>query len=159
MGMKSVYYAGILAAAALAPASAMAANSVSLASDVFVEREVIDANGKSRISLEEPKVVVPGDKLVFVLKYQNKGTQPATNFIVTNPLPSAVLYQGSADATALVSVDNGRNWGALSALNVREKDGTTRSARQDDVTHVRWIIAQPIPAGAAGKVMFRGIVK
>jgi uncharacterized repeat protein (TIGR01451 family) len=137
----------------------MAPNSVSLASDVFVERTDIDANGKARVTLEEPKVVVPGDKLVFVLKYQNKGTAPAVNFIVTNPLPGAVQYQGSTDSSAIVSIDGGRNWGALSTLSVRAADGSVRSARMDDVTHVRWVIAQPIPAGGAGKVMFRGIVK
>jgi uncharacterized repeat protein (TIGR01451 family) len=160
MDMKKIFVisAGLYAAAA-APALAYSPNNVSLASDVFVERTEIDANGKARTTLEEPKVVVPGDRLVFVLNYQNKGKAPATNFVVTNPLPGAVLYQGSADSSAIVSIDGGRNWGALSDLTVRDKDGSVRFARMDDVTHVRWIIAQPIPANGAGKLMFRGIVK
>ena len=148
-----------MCASVAAPVAAMAPSAVSLDSEVFVERTDIDANGKSRVRLEEPKVVVPGDKLVYVLNYQNKGTKPAVNFTVTNPLPGAVLFQGSTDSSAVVSIDGGRNWGALSTLSVRAKDGSIRSARIDDVTHVRWVIAQPIPAGGAGKVMFRGIVK
>ncbi len=158
--MKNIMFVAACAVSALsAPVAAMAPNAVTLASDVFVERTEIDANGKARTTLEEPKVVVPGDKLVFVLKYQNKGAQPAVNFTVTNPLPGAVQYQGSTDSSAIVSIDGGRNWGALSSLSVRTQDGNIRSARMDDVTHVRWVIAQPIPAGGAGKVMFRGIVK
>ncbi len=147
------------ATAMAAPLAAQASNQVALDSNVFVERQEIDANGKSRVTLEEPKLVVPGDNLVFVLKYQNKGSKAATNFVVTNPLPSAIRFQGSSDAAARVSVDGGRSWGTLADLSVREKDGSVRSARMDDVTHVRWVIAQPIPAGGAGKLMFRGIVK
>jgi hypothetical protein len=47
----------------------------------------------------------------------------------------------------------------LSALSVRNADGTSRPATPADVTHVRWRIATPIPAGANGELRFRGIVK
>src|SRR3546814_2301425 len=55
---------------------------------VFVERVSTDAEGKPRILLEEPKVVVPGDRLVFVLNYRNAGAQPADKFVITNPMRS-----------------------------------------------------------------------
>lgn len=146
------------AATAAAPAFAQAANPVQLASDVLVERSVTE-NGQTRVSLEEPSAVVPGDTLVFVLRYENTGRQPATNFVITNPLPQAVRYTGTVDPGASVSVDGGRNWGALSELNVREGDGTLRPARAEDVTHIRWAFAQPIAAGQSGRLMFRGIVR
>lgn len=146
-------------AALFAPAAAQAANDVALTSEVFVERSLPDTAGRSRLVLEAPKVVVPGDHLVFVLGYKNMGARPATDFVVTNPMPNAVLFDGAADAAALVSVDGGRTWGALSALRVRAVDGTLRSARAEDVTHVRWTMKSAIPAGAGGKLSFRGIVK
>ncbi len=141
------------------PAVAQTANAVSLSSDVMVERTSIDANGRNQVSLEEPRVVVPGDRLVFVISYRNNGAQAASDFVVTNPMPSAVAYQSSDDATARVSIDGGRNWGALSGLLVANPDGTSRPARPEDVTHVRWAFTQPIASGQAGRLMYRGIVR
>lgn len=145
--------------ALFAPVAAYAANDVALTSEVFVEKAVPEANGRTRLVLETPKVVVPGDKLVFMLAYRNIGRAPATDFVVTNPLPGAVAYQGTADAAALVSIDGGKSWGALSALKVRRPDNNFRPAQPEDVTHVRWAMKAPIPVGAAGKLSFRGVVR
>lgn len=145
--------------ALISPSVALAHSQVALDSDVFVEKQITDASGRTRLVLEQPKAVVPGDKLVFVLNYQNKSMGPATNFIVTNPLPAAVVYQGTTNGSPLVSVDGGRNWGALEALKIRDRSGVLRNANPTDVTHIRWAFAKPIPAGSAGKLMFRGIVR
>lgn len=149
----------VLALAALTfPGVALANGQVALTSDVFVEKQSMDATGRTKLVLEEPKLVVPGDKLVFVLKYQNKSSAPASNFVVTNPLPDAVTFQTALDEGAVVSVDGGRSWGNLAALKV--KDGNAlRNANASDVTHIRWTFTKPIPAGSAGKLMFRGIVR
>ena len=145
--------------ALLAPMTAHAANDVALTSSVFVEKSVPQADGKTRLILEEPRVVVPGDRLVFVLAYKNMGRKPATDFVVTNPLPGAVAYQGTGDVGAIVSIDGGRAWGTLAALKVCKADGSIRAAYPEDVTHVRWAMKAPIPVGAAGKLSFRGVVR
>ncbi|MBD3733724.1 MAG: hypothetical protein IE934_13530 [Sphingopyxis sp.] len=149
----------ILLLATLAPAPALAANQVALDNSVFVERVSTDASGKQRVLLEEPKVVVPGDRLVFVLNYRNAGGEPADKFVITNPMPSAVRFAGAADASPIVSVDGGKAWGALDTLSVVQPDGTRRPAQPADVTHIRWAFQKPIPAGGTGKLMFRGVVK
>lgn len=149
----------LILTALLLPAAAHAANEVALTSAVFVEKSMPDAGGKTRLVLEAPKTVVPGDRLVFVLNYKNQGTKPAADFVVTNPLPGAVAYQGTADAGAIVSVDGGRSWGPITVLKVKKADGTVRSAYPEDVTHVRWTMKTPIPAGAQGKLSFRGVVR
>lgn len=150
----------LLAGAMAVPAAAQAtANAVAINSDVLVERTATDAAGRTQTTLEEPSTVVPGDHLVFVLRYRNNGAQPATDFVVTNPLPSAVAFDSSSDASATVSVDGGQTWGQLASLTVREADGTVRPARANEVTHIRWAFTQPIPAGEAGRLMFRGVVK
>ena len=143
----------------LSPAIASAANDVALTSTVFVEKAVAQPGGKSRVVLEEPRVVVPGDHLVFVLAYRNQGAKPATDFVVTNPLPGAVAYQGTTDAAAIVSVDGGKSWGPLGALKFHKPDGSVRAAYPEDVTHVRWAMRAPIPVGATGKLSFRGVVR
>lgn len=145
--------------ALLLPSAALAQSQVALTSEVFVERVTTDANGVARVALEPPGVVTPGDKLVFVLSYRNEGASPASDFAVTNPIPQSVSFTGSESAGAVYSVDGGRNWGALAALTVRNADGTSRPAAQADVTHVRWRLAQPIPAGNGGQLRFRGVVQ
>ena len=108
--------------------------------------------------LEEPRLVTPGDKLVFELSYRNQGAQPATGFVITDPIPSAVTFAGSTSPGAIYSVDGGRTWGPLAALRVATADGRGRPATAADVTTVRWSFPA-IPAGAGGKVSFRGVVK
>ena len=149
----------ILLFAVLMPGQVLAANHVALANDVFIERVTTDTQGKQRILLEEPKVVVPGDRLVFVLNYRNAGAQPADKFVITNPLPDAVRFADAGDTRPLVSVDGGQGWGRLDELTVAQPDGTRRPAQPADVTHLRWAFQKPIPAGASGKLMFRGVVK
>jgi len=145
--------------AALMPGQALAANQVALDNHVFVERVSTDAQGKQRILLEEPKVVVPGDRLVFVLNYRNAGAQPADKFVITNPLPAAVRFADAGDTRPQVSVDGGKQWGLLADLSIPMTDGTRRAAQPADVTHIRWAFQNPIPVGGTGKLMFRGVVK
>jgi len=154
-----VRMAALLAFAALAPAEALAADQIALDNNIFVERVTRDGAGRTRIRLEEPKAVVPGDRLVFVLNYRNASERAADRFVITNPLPAAVRYADAGDNTALVSVDGGRTWGRLGEMTVTLADGTRRPAQPADVTHLRWAIQKPIPAGASGKLMFRGVVR
>lgn len=144
---------------ALLAAPALAAEAVSLKSDVFVQREVKDAGGRTRTVLQPPAKVTPGDRLVFVLNYRNGGATPAGGFVATNPIPAAVAYAGGASAGEVVSVDGGRSWGALPSLRVRQADGAFRPAVPTDVTHVRWTLARAIPAGGSGKLQFDGVVR
>jgi uncharacterized repeat protein (TIGR01451 family) len=141
-----------------APAAALAADNVTLSSHAFVEKVKPGPNGKPVTVLEEPKLVTPGDRLVFELSYRNQGAKPATGFVITDPIPSAVTFAGSESAGAVYSVDGGRTWGPLASLRVATANGGSRPATATDVTHVRWNFPA-IPAGAGGKVSFRGVVK
>lgn len=145
--------------ALFAPVAASAADNVSLTSKVFVERVKPGANGKPVTVREEPGVVTPGDRLVFVLGYRNGGAEPATGFTLTNPIPPSVAFTGSDDASAVVSVDGGKSWGALASLKVVQADGTSRPAVATDVTHIRWSFGRPIAAGSGGELSFRGVVE
>jgi len=147
-----------IAIALAMPGMAFAANNVSLSSEVFVERKIAKPNGRTAILLEQPTTVVPGDNLVFVVKYKNIGNTPATDFSVTNPLPKAVTFNGTSDGSEIVSVDGGKNWGPLSALKYTRKNGQVRPALMSDVTHIKWKFNRSLSVGSGGKLVF-GTVK
>ena len=132
---------------------------VQLDSHVFLEKTVSDANGRSSVKLEEPAKVVPGDKLLFTIRYANNSGKAADNFVVTNPIPGAVEFAGDESAGAEVSVDGGKTFGRLAALKVSGADSKLRAAVPADVTHLRWKFAKPIGAGAAETLKFHAIVK
>ncbi len=155
-GISKRLTVALLALIASAPAFAAP---LEIASDVFVERQQTRADGTVATILEAPKLIVPGDQLVFVVRYRNAGVEPASNFSVTNPIPAAVAFSGTADRTEVVSIDGGKNWGFLSHLKVMRADGTIRSALPGDVTHIKWNLNQALAAGAAGKLVFRGVVR
>lgn len=148
-----------IAIALVMPGTAVAANSVSLSSEVFVERKVAKPNGTTAVVLEQPKTVIPGDNLVFVVNYKNVGTTPASDFSVTNPLPKAIAFNGTADGTEIVSVDGGKSWGPLSALTHSSENGEVRPALMADVTHIKWKFNRTLSVGSEGKLIFRGTVK
>jgi uncharacterized repeat protein (TIGR01451 family) len=145
--------------ALLVPATAFAADNVSLTSKVFVERVKPGADGKPVAVREELGIVTPGDKLVFVLGYHNGGAEPATGFTLTDPIPPSIAFVGSDDQSAIVSVDGGKSWGALASLKVVQADGSSRPAVAADVTHIRWSFSRPIAAGSRGELSFRGVVE
>lgn len=123
---------------------AAAAPRVALASDVFVE-EVRDSG---RV-LQPASVLRPGDRVVTILTWKREASGGA--FTLTNPLPRALQFQGTASGAGQVSVDRGRSWGRLGQLRV---DGHV--AVPEDVTHVRWRIATPAPEG---RIAYSAIVR
>lgn len=131
---------------------------VVLLGDVKAVKTVAGPDGKERTELVEPNTIVPGDRLIFGTDYANKGSEPVTNFTVTNPLPGAVRLAPDADPALTVSVDGGKTWGMLGALTVKNADGLTRPATQADVTHVRWVLASIAP-GASGRLTYPAIIR
>ena len=120
--------------------------------------KTVTENGVSTVQLAEPKVVIPGDHLLFTTRYHNEGAQPVTNFVVTNPLPSAVSLSIDGAQGTEVSVDGGKTWGQLGTLKVSASGGSERAATAGDVTHIRWTIPAIAP-GASGEVQYHGIVR
>jgi uncharacterized repeat protein (TIGR01451 family) len=158
--MSRLFASALLSLGAIfAPTAAFAASQLQISSDVFVERQKQRADGSVATILEAPNLVTPGDKLVFVVKYKNSGAAAAEKFVLTNPLPKAVAFNGTSDGLEIVSIDGGQSWGFLSALRLQTSDGQSRPALMSDVTHVRWNLNQSIAAGSEGKLIFRGIVR
>ena len=148
----------ILAAFALGMTSTVAAaqQAVSLEGAVKVERS-LEKDGATTTFYEEPLSVVPGDRLVFTTSYRNRSKETVEDFVVTNPLPSAVMLSDSRSDFS-VSVDGGQSFAALVDLSVAGKDGVLRPAQLSDVTHIRWTLARLEP-GSTGSLAYRATVR
>lgn len=157
--MKAKFLAAIMALGLLSgPVYAAAQPSpVALKGSVQLEKTVT-VDGKSQIELVEPKVVVPGDRLLFSTSYRNDSAAAVTDFIVTNPVPAAVVVSPDAMSAVEVSVDGGKTWGLIASLKVSDGKGGLRAALAEDATHLRWTIPSIAP-GASGKVEYHAIVR
>jgi len=131
------------------------AEGVTLAAHVLQERTV-EEGGVKRTVLGPAGKVVPGQEVIYDLSFANPGSRPAEKVVLTNPVPATLEYVSGDEA--LVSVDGGKNFGALTTLKVANPDGTQRAAQPRDVTHVRWNLATVAP-GASGHVQFKARLK
>lgn len=137
MMKKLLVIVGVISSALTIGTPAQAQNNVTLQADVKLIR-MVDDNGATRETLEEPSKVVPGDSLVFRTAYNNDTGTAADNVVVTNPLPAAVKLAKDGDFE--VSVDGGNTFGPLTTRRISDAQGSTRAASLDDVTHVRWTL-------------------
>ena len=107
-----------------------------------------------------PDVVVPGDRIRLTLTFTNNGATPAAGVNLTNPIPEALVFDGTNDTAGFaVSVDGGKTFGALAALTVAVTGAAPRPAAATDVTHVRWLWPDAVPAGQSRSVAFFGRVR
>ena len=158
--MTKLSFAFFMTVAAIAtlPAAAHAApGGVALHGDVKVETTTI-VNGVEKTVLAVPKIVVPGNRLLFSTAYRNEGAAPVQNFVVTNPVPEGIAVAAPDAASLIVSVDGGKSWGKLAGMTVRDAKNVPHPAQATDVTHVRWTVASIAP-GAGGSVAFHAAVK
>jgi uncharacterized repeat protein (TIGR01451 family) len=147
--------------AAAVPAAA--ADTLELKNAVYQEVDVKAEDGTTHRERVPAAKVVPGSEVIYVITYRNTGKQPATDVVITNPIPAELAYRpepGPGPSTAPeVSVDSGKSWGALASLSVRGADGKPRAAQGSDVTHLRWKLGNPIRAGEQGSVSYRAVLQ
>ena len=154
----------LLVAAILALASpAITAAGMELKTEAFQEVEIKNPDGKLFKKRQALATAVPGAEVIYVITYRNTGTEASDKVVVDNPIPAGLAYvPGSAQGAgtrAEVSVDQGKQFGALTALQVKGANGATRAAKGEDVTHVRWTVLAPVAAAASGSVSYRAVLK
>lgn len=151
----------LVASALLWLGAAHAAGGLQLSNQVFQEIEVVGADGRPESKTVPAATVVPGGEVFYVITYRNTGDKAADNVAITNPVPAElefVAVLGPAPVNQ-VSVDGGKQYGALATLSVIDAAGKPRPAQAADVTHVRWMLSTALQPGADGKVSFKARLK
>lgn len=146
-----------LAALLFAPQAWAQKKHVELAAKVEREIEVVDANGAKTIKREHAEKVMPGETVVYTITASNVGDEPATNVVITDPIPEHMNYTGSitGEGTRITfSVDGGKTYDVASALLVPEGE-SERPAKPEEYTHIRWTFNDALEPGSTHSVEFR----
>ena len=159
--MIGMIWKGLAVAAIVVGVPAAAQGSGNLTTKVEVEKSVPGQDGQpASKSYVTPDVVVPGDRVRISLAFTNNGTEPASGVVVANPIPPALLFDGTDDDAGFgVSIDGGTIFAPLSNLTVPTEGAAPRAATAADVTHVRWKWADAIGPGQTRSVAFFGRVR
>lgn len=123
-----------------------------------VEMKVINDDGELEVKRVPAEKVIPGDVVIYTIYYSNKGTKPAEEVVIINPIPEHMIYKiNSAHGKGTVitySVDNGRTYAIPKGLKVSDDMGRNHPVKALDYTHIRWAMAEPLEAGASGSLGF-----
>ena len=141
-----------------APSTWAEAKYIELDAKVEREIEVVDENGQKTITREQAVTVMPGEVVVYTITARNVGEEPATNVVITDPIPEHMDYTGSVkgDRTRITfSVDGGKTYDVATALMVPISEGEgERPAKPEDYTHIRWQLNDALEPGSALSVEF-----
>lgn len=126
------------------------------------EQVTVSESGESETKLVAAGTVVPGERVVYTITFQNIGDEPAENVVITNPISGELTYvdgSGFGPGTEIqFSVDGGQTFASRDELTVTE-EGVTRPAGAEDFTHIRWVMQQELAAGAQGMARFAAVLE
>lgn len=128
-----------------------------------LEQTVADANGGKSVKLVPASKVVPGDTVIYTVKFRNRCDKPADNVSVDNPVPEHMAYVADSaigpNTEVTFSIDGGYNFAKPEALQKKDPDGTERVARANEYTNIRWVMRHALAAGAEAYARFRAVLQ
>lgn len=128
----------------------------------YRQKLIKTSEGKSETKREYVTQTLPGEELLAVATYIYKKNIPTKEVIFTLPLPKETMYvEGSATHENFLwfSVDGGKNWSRFQDLRLTEVDGTQRSARGKDITHLQWRMDNNLKKGDTGELEYKIIIR
>ncbi len=127
-----------------------------------IEQETVNDKGERVKRLVPAAKVVPGMEVIWTVTASNVCAQAVGNVTIDNPVPEHMRYVPDsalgAGADIVFSLD-GRRFAAAEQLRVRDADGSERTARPDEYTHIRWLFRNPIEPGRMALARFRAVLK
>ena len=129
--------------------------------NIVAEQEVVVENeeGEKEIQRKPAAKVLPGEHIIYTVKYKNNGEENAQDVVINNPIPEHMNYVpgtvGGEGAEISFSVDDGTTFDQPENLKVADEDGNERAATAKDYTHIRWTLANVIAPEEEGIVFYR----
>lgn len=112
-------------------------------------------------ALDNGAVVMPGDVIRYTVNSANIGDLPASNLVVTQPIPQKTVYElGSAKsnngAEVTYSIDSGKTFVAQPMVAATLENGAVvkRPAPAEAYTHIRWQFGKDLDPAAGVKAIY-----
>lgn len=161
---RKIFVAATIAASLLTAGAGMAQEApLQVATVAQVEQVVTDASGNKSTRLVDAARVVPGQEVVYTITIRNRGSQPAEDVSVKNPIPPELAYladsAGAPGALIEFSVDGGKSFDTPPQLLVNDEAGKPRAARPDEYTHVRFTLKSAVAPGQVAMARYRAVVR
>ena len=155
---KGKHLIPIVAAFTLLLSGGLAWSQGTLDVQTTVQKETVTINddGEQVTTLVPAETVVPGERVVYTIRFRNMGEDPADDVVITNPISENLTYvPGSAFGPGMAlqfSID-GVTFAAAEELTVEEA-GESRPAKPEEYRHIRWVMQSDLMSGAQGTVRF-----
>jgi len=111
-------------------------------------------------------VYAPGDTIQYNVIAKNTGSGVMVNPSVVDPVPEGVEYvidsARGENCRIVFSVNNGMRysvWPVMVAAKTAGGAEIEREAKQEEVTHIKWLIQENIPAGGQKDLSFQVVVQ
>lgn len=111
-----------------------------------------------RRTLRAPADVRSGDRLIFLIRYRNRGAMPLPGYDFVAPVPPGVRILPDRFDTVRISADGGRSWTRPDSPLRLDAHRRLRPAGDVAPTHVRLRLDRRIAPGEAGTVAYRGLL-
>jgi uncharacterized repeat protein (TIGR01451 family) len=150
-----------LLATHILPAHAAEPGAINITSIAEKETLVVDKNGKTQSALTRVDTALPGDEIIYTTTFENISNSPASNIVISNPIPNDTTYLSANGANTEVtfSIDDGNQYAAPEKLIITSSKGYTRPAIPSDYTHLRWVYKGELGVGETSEVSFRAVIK
>jgi uncharacterized repeat protein (TIGR01451 family) len=107
-------------------------------------------------------VYTPGDTIEYTVIAKNTGDAVMLEPTIVDPVPEGVEYivgsAGGENCRIVFSVDKGlqfSTWPVMISATTPNGTKVEREARNEEVTHIKWLIRENIPAGGQKKMSFQ----
>lgn len=119
-----------------------------------------EANGEKEV------IYSPGDTIEYTIYAKNTGTGVMVEPEIVDPIPEGLTYvENSAsgeNCQIIFSINDGlkyNEWPVM--IQVENESGTQvgQRARPEQITHIKWMVNERIPAGSQKILSFRAVVK
>jgi uncharacterized repeat protein (TIGR01451 family) len=130
---------------------------------VEVEQEIVreGADGAPTVERQPVGLASPGDILVYTVRAENFGDDPAFDPRVQDPIPqgTVLLPESVSRINVTASLDGGANWEPfpVRVLVGEDENGEPlyQEAPPETYTHLRWQLDGPLGPGEAKEVSFK----
>lgn len=128
--------------------------------DVKLNMTAEEASGEADV------VYSPGDTVEYTIFVKNTGTASVSNPEIVDPIPEGLAYVANSatgdNCKIFFSINDGSQyseWPIMVRIDNGQGTQIGQQARPDQVTHIKWIINDQIPAGTQKSLRFRAVVK